>query len=190
MSVMPNDRTLPLLTASSGRCQEATSITDGGSVSGDRKLKESTPRLAPGRPQPPTMGFDNRAADREAHAHAVGLRRVEWFKETRQSFRAQPGAGVLHPEAHLVRFRLAGSDEHLSGAATGTQPIAPRSARQREAYSRARRPGLLPSFYSTTPISRISRTTMPLPWPSWQNRPGNMCSNARRAVPISALSIR
>jgi transposase len=28
----------------------ATSITDGGSVSGDRKLKESTPRLAPGRP--------------------------------------------------------------------------------------------------------------------------------------------
>ena len=62
------------------------------------------------------MGFDNRAADREAHAHAVGLRRVEWFKETRQSFRAQPGAGVLHPEAHRVRFRLAGSDEHLSGA--------------------------------------------------------------------------
>jgi hypothetical protein len=35
---------------------EPTSITDGGSVSGDRKLKESTPRLAPGRPQPPTMG--------------------------------------------------------------------------------------------------------------------------------------
>jgi hypothetical protein len=53
--------------------QSATSITDGGSVSGDRKLKESIPRLAPGRPQPPTMGFDNRAADREAHAHAVGL---------------------------------------------------------------------------------------------------------------------
>ena len=62
------------------------------------------------------MSFDNRAADREAHAHAVGLRRIEWFKETRQSFGAQSGAGVLHPEAHLVRFRLAGSDEHLSGA--------------------------------------------------------------------------
>jgi hypothetical protein len=62
------------------------------------------------------MGFDNRAADRQTHAHATGLCRVEWFKETRQSFRAQPGAGVLHPEAHLVRFRLAGSDENLSGA--------------------------------------------------------------------------
>ena len=54
---------------------------DGGSVSGDRKLKESTPRLAPGRPQPPTMGFDNRTADHEAHAHAVGLRRVEWLEQ-------------------------------------------------------------------------------------------------------------
>ena len=90
---------------------------DGGSVSGDRKLKESTPRLAPGRPKPPTMGLDNRAANREAHAHAVGLRRIEWFKETRQSFGAQPGAGISHPEAHRVRFRLADSDEHqLSGA--------------------------------------------------------------------------
>ena len=30
--------------------QQATSITDGGSASRDRKLKESTPRLARGRP--------------------------------------------------------------------------------------------------------------------------------------------
>src|SRR4029450_9035829 len=37
------------------------------------------------------MGFDDRAADREAHAHAIGLRRVEGFKETRQALRAQPG---------------------------------------------------------------------------------------------------
>jgi hypothetical protein len=29
-----------------------SALTDGGSVSGDRKLKESTPRLAPGRPLP------------------------------------------------------------------------------------------------------------------------------------------
>ena len=89
---------------------------DGGSVSGDRKLKESTPRLVPGRPQPSAVSFDNRAADRQPHAHAAGLCRVEWFKETRQSFGAQPGAGVSHPEAHRVRFRLAGSDEYLSGA--------------------------------------------------------------------------
>src|SRR5258707_7027167 len=76
----------------------------GGSVSGDRKLKESTPRLAPGRPQPPTIGFDNRAADREAHAHAVGLRRVEGFKETRQALRAQPMAGIPHRGAYRLRL--------------------------------------------------------------------------------------
>ncbi len=62
------------------------------------------------------MGFDDRAADREAHAHALRLGRVEWLEQTRETFLAQPGAGVLHPEAHLVRFRLAGSDVHLSGA--------------------------------------------------------------------------
>lgn len=27
-------------------------------------------------------------------------------------------------------------------------------------------------------------------WPSWPNRPGNMCSDARRAAPTSASSIR
>src|SRR5258708_36149621 len=83
---------------------------DGGSLSRDRKLKESTPRLAPGRPQPPTVGFDNRAADREAHAHAVGLRRVEGFKETRQALRAQPRPGVPHRDAHALRLNTHGAD--------------------------------------------------------------------------------
>ena len=80
---------------------------DGGSVSGDRKLKESTPRLAPGRPKPPTMGFDNRAADREAHAHAVGLRRVEWFKETRQISALNPGR-CLAPRGTLCSVPFGG----------------------------------------------------------------------------------
>src|SRR6267142_3713356 len=43
---------------------QATSITDGSSVSGDRKLKEGTPRLARVRPQPSAVGFDDRPADR------------------------------------------------------------------------------------------------------------------------------
>src|SRR5207344_3430309 len=83
---------------------------NGGSVSGDRKLKESTPRLAPGRPQPPAVGFDNRATDREAHAHAVGLHRVEGFKETLQAFRAQPMAGIPHRDAHAFRLDTHGAD--------------------------------------------------------------------------------
>src|SRR4029077_18587895 len=86
------------------------SITDGGSVSGDRKQKESAPRLAAGRPQPPTVSFDNRAADREAHAHAVGLRRVKGFKETRQALRAQPMAGIPHRDAYALRL-----DTHRAG---------------------------------------------------------------------------
>src|SRR5882672_7557346 len=106
----PRERTSRIAVAMSVSCQQATSITDGGSVSGDRKLKESTSRLAPGRPQPPTMGFDNRAADREAHAHAVGLRRVEGFKETREAFRAQPRAGVPHRDAHALLLDTHGAD--------------------------------------------------------------------------------
>src|SRR5258706_13618559 len=96
----------------SEKCQKATSTRSRSVRSGgrDRKLKESTPRLAPGRPQPPTMGFDNRAADREAHAHAVGLRRVEGFKETRQALRAQPMAGIPHRDAHALRLDTHGAD--------------------------------------------------------------------------------
>jgi hypothetical protein len=97
-------RTSPDTVGMSQKCQQATSITYGNSVSGDCKLKESPPRLAHGRPQPPTMCFDDRAADREAHSHAVGLRRVEGFKEMRQALRAQPIAGIPHRDAHALRL--------------------------------------------------------------------------------------
>src|SRR5712672_2836597 len=87
-------------------CQRATSTRSRSVRSGGRdcKLKESTLRFARGRPQPPTMGFDNRPADREAHAHAVGLRRVEGFKETRQALRAQPMAGI--PQRDPISYAL------------------------------------------------------------------------------------
>src|SRR6201991_4793567 len=97
----------------SAKYQEATSITDGGSVSGDRKLKESAPRLAPGRPQPPTMGFDNRAADREAHAHAAGLCGVEGIENAIELFRmdARPGIVHRHKDTCVV---LLGADQQVS----------------------------------------------------------------------------
>src|SRR5260370_42167069 len=71
-------------------------IDHGWRLSQRGSQTESTPRLAPGRPQPPTMGFDNRAADREAQAHAVGLRPVEGVKETRP---APPSAA---PRTHQL----------------------------------------------------------------------------------------
>jgi hypothetical protein len=53
----PDERTCSEAVGISVSCQQATSITDGGSVSGDRKLKESTLRVARGRPQPSAVGF-------------------------------------------------------------------------------------------------------------------------------------
>ena len=38
--------------------------------------------LARADPQASAMGFDDRTADCQPHSHAVGLCRVEWFKET------------------------------------------------------------------------------------------------------------
>jgi hypothetical protein len=35
-----------------------------------------------GRPQPPSMGIDDRTTDREAHAYAVGLGRVSRLRES------------------------------------------------------------------------------------------------------------
>jgi hypothetical protein len=62
----PSQRPSEILLPSAKRLlQQYLPISDIDSlVSGDRKLKESTPWLAPGRPQPTTMGFDDRAADR------------------------------------------------------------------------------------------------------------------------------
>src|ERR1035438_710314 len=67
LPIYPDKRTSSQHIGMSQRCQQATSITDGGSVSGDRKLKESTSRLARGRPQPAPVGIDDRPADRESH---------------------------------------------------------------------------------------------------------------------------
>jgi hypothetical protein len=49
----------------------------------DNKLKDSPVWLATSGPQAPAVGFDDRAADCQSQSHAVGLCRVEWFKETR-----------------------------------------------------------------------------------------------------------
>jgi hypothetical protein len=62
------------------------------------------------------MGFDDRAADREAHAHAVGLRRLEGFKQTRQALRAQPVAGIPHCDAHALRLDTHGADVYFAVA--------------------------------------------------------------------------
>jgi len=56
------------------------------------------------------MGLNDRAADREAHAYAVRLRRVEKFKETRQALWAQPVAGIPHRDAHAIQIDAYAAD--------------------------------------------------------------------------------
>jgi hypothetical protein len=96
------------------RGQRATSTRPRSvrSVSRDRKLKESTLRFARDRSQPSAVGLDDRAADRLAHAHALGLGRVEWLEQTREALRAQPRAGVPHPDAQAT-FGRNGIDADL-----------------------------------------------------------------------------
>jgi hypothetical protein len=86
----------------SEKCQQATSITDGGSVSGDRKLKESTPRLARGRPQPAPVGIDDRPADRQPHTHAAGFGGEEGVEQPVRILGGDPDAAIRHTYEHLV----------------------------------------------------------------------------------------
>jgi hypothetical protein len=62
------------------------------------------------------VGFDDRAADRKANAHAVWLCGVEGFEQTPQIFRAQPRAGVAHPNAHALRLYAVSADVQLANA--------------------------------------------------------------------------
>jgi hypothetical protein len=58
LPVYPDNRTSQVSAATSHLCQQATSITNGSSVRGDCKLKESTLRFAPGRPQLSAVGCE------------------------------------------------------------------------------------------------------------------------------------
>src|SRR5437879_8154551 len=97
-----------------GACQQATSISDGGSVSGDRKLKQSTPRLAGGRPQPAPVGIDDRPADRESHTHAAGFGGEEGVEQPVRILGGDPDAAIRYTYKHLVRLVLTRSDHQLA----------------------------------------------------------------------------
>src|ERR1700730_15013959 len=94
--------------------QQATSITDGGSVSGDRKLKESTPRLARGRPQPAPVGIDDQTADRESHTHAAGFGGEEGGEQPVRILGGDPDAAIRHTYQHLLCLVLPRSDHQFA----------------------------------------------------------------------------
>src|SRR5438552_3691535 len=61
-----------------------------------RELKQRAGWHVGRRPQPPAMGLDDRAADRQPHAEALGLGRIEGIEELLQAGRIKPRTGVLY----------------------------------------------------------------------------------------------
>src|ERR1700719_3447175 len=90
------------------------SYRNGGSVSGDRKLKESTPRLAHGRPQPAPVGIDDRPADRKSHTHAAGFGGEEGGEQPVRILGGDPDAAIRYTYEHLFGLVLAGSDHQFA----------------------------------------------------------------------------
>src|SRR5713101_6603094 len=52
------------------------------------------------RPQPPSMGQNNRLAYRQPHAQSVGLRRVQGLEETLDVSLLEPNSCVVHDDPH------------------------------------------------------------------------------------------
>ena len=60
-------------------------------------------RLVRGRPKPPTVRLDDRAADRQADAEAFGFGRVERLEDSLRTIRIEPDAGIAYLDHHAVR---------------------------------------------------------------------------------------
>src|SRR6516164_6846872 len=65
-----------------------------------RHTKDRAVGLVRRRRQPPAMRLDDRAADRQPHAHPVGLGRIEGLEQAVEVRRVEPRAGVLYLDEH------------------------------------------------------------------------------------------
>src|SRR5262249_11398749 len=79
---------------------------------GQREVEDRAMRRIRGGPEPAAVRFDDRAADRQSHAHAAGLRGEEGLEYSVHTVRVDPGAAVLHRYEHLIGFALR-SDQQL-----------------------------------------------------------------------------
>src|SRR6266542_3518837 len=79
-----------------------------------RELKSCAGAIVPGGPELSTVRLDNRAADRQSHAHSFRLCRKEGREKMIEAFGLQPGPGVLHCDEHFVGFILTGPNEQVS----------------------------------------------------------------------------
>src|SRR5437762_2161342 len=91
------------------------------------ELKDGAPGFIRARPHPSPVSLDHRPADSEAHAHALGLCRVEGLEYALDICRVQAGAGIANRDAYAAGgLRLGGDPEfarRLADAAHGFNGI-------------------------------------------------------------------
>src|SRR5208282_3394778 len=73
-----------------------------------RKAEGRSPVLVRSRPETPAMHFDDRTANRQAHAHAVLFRGEEGFKDPLRIL--EPNAAILYLNQHGIRALLMRSE--------------------------------------------------------------------------------
>src|SRR5438105_5172213 len=78
------------------------------------ELKDGAPRFIRARPHPSPVGLDHRPADSEAHAHALGLRRVEGLEYALDIRRVQAGAGIANRDAYAAGSLRPGGDPEFA----------------------------------------------------------------------------
>src|SRR6202140_5126605 len=78
------------------------------------ELKRGTVGYVCRGPQPATVGFDDRTADREPHTHAAGFGGEEGVEQPVRIFCGDPDAAIGHTYKHLLRIVLAGSDRQFA----------------------------------------------------------------------------
>src|SRR5271168_4433349 len=93
--------TLVLVLSLSGRLHSSAAGAGLiGVFAGNRECEGGSRTIVCGCPQPATVGFDNRAADREPDPHTIGLRGVERFEEPVADCRIKASSGVLDSYEH------------------------------------------------------------------------------------------
>ena len=83
-------------------------------TNGQRKLECCALAIILGGPQPPTVGLDNRAADRQSHAHSFRFCRKESGEEMIETVRIEPRARISHGDQQILLVIFFGADHQLS----------------------------------------------------------------------------
>src|SRR6202043_2400224 len=83
-------------------------------VHGQDEMKRGTVGYVCRGPQPASMGFHDRTADRESHPHATGFGGEEGGEQPVRILGGDPDAAIRHTYQHLLCLVLTRSDHQFS----------------------------------------------------------------------------